>query len=101
VSNPAKYIAAVFGLTGFVVASVAGLIVGNPSEVILMRAILAMFACFVCGLPMGAAAGWTVEQYITSFKNQKTAPVSGDDAGRVPKASGPPPEIAPDGVMIV
>lgn len=100
-ANPAKHIAAILGLTGFIVASVSGLIVGNPSEVVLMRAIIAMFVCFVCGLPLGAAAGWAVEQYITSFKSKKPTPQSGDESASAPKNKAATVEVAPDGVMIV
>lgn len=80
VNNSSRYIAAIFGLTGFVVAAVAGLVAGNPSETVLMRAILAMFACYFCGLPLGAAASWAIEQYIKSFKKPTGSPTSGGGA---------------------
>jgi uncharacterized integral membrane protein len=80
VINSSKYIAAIFGLTGFVVAAVAGLVAGNPSETVLSRAIIAMFACYLCGLPLGAAAVWAIEQYIKSFKKPTASPTSGGNA---------------------
>lgn len=78
VTNPFRHIAAVFGLTGFVVAAVAGLVVGNPAETVLMRAIVSMFACYLCGIPLAMASVWAVEQYITSFKSKRSSPISGD-----------------------
>lgn len=100
-SNPAKHIAAILGLTGFLVASVAGLLVGNPAEVVLLRAILAMFACFVCGLPLGAAAGWVVAQHVASFKNTSSPPNSGGATAAATSDAETAHEIAEDGVMIV
>lgn len=86
--NSSKYIAAIFGLTGFVVASVAGLVAGNPSETVLMRAIIAMFACYLCGIPLGAAASWAIEQYIKSFKKDLQSPTSGGGVSPGQSASG-------------
>lgn len=50
---PTKAIAACFGLAGFVVAIISGMVVGNPVDDTLSRAIAAMFICVVVGYVIG------------------------------------------------
>ena len=50
---PTKAIAACFGLAGFVVAIICGMVVGNPIEETLSRAIPAMFVCVIVGYGIG------------------------------------------------
>lgn len=100
-TNPFKHIAAIFGLTGFVVAVVAGLVVGNPAETVLSRAIVSMFACYLCGIPLGMASVWAVQQYIASFKGNRTSPTSGGDATTGTASTRGQTETAEEPVMIV
>lgn len=49
-------IGACTGLCGFVIAIIAGLSAGNPTDVILSRALIAMICTFFTGLAVGALA---------------------------------------------
>lgn len=44
------------GLLAFAISILAGLFAGNPAPAVLSRAILSLFAFFVVGLVLGAAA---------------------------------------------
>jgi len=50
---PTKAIAACFGLAGFVVAIICGMVVNNPIDAILTRAVPAMFVCVIVGYGIG------------------------------------------------
>ncbi len=60
-----KSIAAIFALTGFVVAAIAGLAGGCDAATALARALIAMPICFVVGL----LAGWSVHHAIVEHVN--------------------------------
>lgn len=51
-----KVIGACTGLCGFVIAIIAGMSAGNPTDVILSRTIMAMICTFCTGLAVGALA---------------------------------------------
>ncbi|HYD01527.1 MAG TPA: hypothetical protein VEB22_09900, partial [Phycisphaerales bacterium] len=51
---PTKAIASCFGLAAFVIAIAAGVLVGNPAEDIILKAVPAMFICTAVGYGIGA-----------------------------------------------
>jgi hypothetical protein len=59
----ARYTGAVLSLFAFGVASVAGLIAGNPPEVVLTRALWALAVFCLIGLTVGAAAQMVLGEY--------------------------------------
>ncbi|MBY0307568.1 MAG: hypothetical protein K2Q09_02395 [Phycisphaerales bacterium] len=61
---PTKAIAACFGLAGFVVAVVCGLVVENPVDVTLGRAIPALFVCYAVGYAVGVLTTRAISQNI-------------------------------------
>lgn len=73
VREPARVIASVFSLCGFVVAVLAGLQAGATSTHILLSAILAMLACKALGLWAGRAGERTVRDFVETY--QKANPV--------------------------
>jgi hypothetical protein len=48
-----KSIAACIGLGGFCIAVVMGMLSNNPLDVVIIRAVIAMFACFFVGWMIG------------------------------------------------
>lgn len=60
---PTKVIAASVGLCGFAAAVVAGLGAGNPAPTVLVRALIALFACYVVGLCVGMVGERTVREH--------------------------------------
>jgi hypothetical protein len=50
---PTKAIAACFGLAAFIIVIVVGVIVGNPAEETIARAVPAMFLCTIVGYGIG------------------------------------------------
>jgi len=71
----ARYSAAGFGLFAFAVSVFAGIAVGNPVRLILSRSILALFAFFVLGLLLGAAADAVVRERTHSAQNEAQQPL--------------------------
>ncbi len=59
----ARYTGAVLSLFAFGLASVAGLIAGNPPEVVLSRALWALAVFCVIGLAVGATAQMVLGEY--------------------------------------
>jgi hypothetical protein len=73
VREPARVIASVFSLCGFVVAVLAGLKAGSTTTHVLTTAILAMLACKAIGLWAGRAGERVVREFVESY--QKANPV--------------------------
>jgi uncharacterized protein involved in response to NO len=70
----AKVIAGSMGLTGFAIACIAGLTVGNPTNLILMRSLVTMIACYLLGSIIGAVVEWVVSQHLAEYKAQNPIP---------------------------
>lgn len=62
--TPTRIFAACMGLSAFGIAVFSGLIVDNPSDIILARAILAMAVCFVVGSVLGAAGERAIADHL-------------------------------------
>jgi ABC-type proline/glycine betaine transport system permease subunit len=73
----------VTALTAFVVASIAGMGVGNTAETTLLRAIVAMFVCYFAGLPLGMICDLVVEEHVKEYTHTKP---SADVAGSKPQS---------------
>jgi len=59
---PAKTIASALALGAFSVAIIAGLAVGNPADVVLARALVSMFGCYLVGSAVAAVGMRAVEE---------------------------------------
>jgi hypothetical protein len=55
-------------MVGFAAAIIAGLSVDNPATTTLFRALLAMFACYLGGLGMGAIAQSAMQENVDRYK---------------------------------
>ena len=66
-NGPAKLIAGIIALTGFVIAAVAGLAAGNAAETTLLRCIIAMFVCYFAGLPLGMVCKHVIEEHVKAY----------------------------------
>jgi hypothetical protein len=67
----ARFTGGILGLLAFGVAMVAGLVVGNPPEIILGRALWALALLCVVGMAVGAAGQAVINEYMA--KKTKTA----------------------------
>ncbi|GJM26180.1 MAG: hypothetical protein DHS20C16_25950 [Phycisphaerae bacterium] len=72
----ARYTGAVLSLFAFGLASIAGLIAGNPPEVVLSRALWALAVFCVIGLAVGAAA----QMVLSEYSIEKTAAAMPDES---------------------
>lgn len=82
--SPAKVIAACAGLSGFSIAILAGLAVNNPADVILSRAVAALFISYIAGGVIGMLMDRTVTDGINDYKAERPLP-----------GEAPPPEQSP------
>lgn len=71
---PAKVIAASFALAAFAVAVIAGLASGNPTRAILTDAILAMLACHLAGLFIGALMQRVINEHLDGYRAATPVP---------------------------
>jgi len=86
---PTRLIGACMGLGGFALAIVAGLAADNPTNQILLRAILSMLGCQVVGLAIGAVAEMAIDE--RSAAHRAAHPMTGDiaEGAEVGDDSGP------------
>jgi putative Mn2+ efflux pump MntP len=63
-----RLIASCFSLSGFAVAIVAGMAVGNPSNRILTVAICSLIVCHIVGLCAGLIGERIVEEYMKEYR---------------------------------
>ncbi len=62
-----KICASCWAMGAFAVAIIAGLAADNPANVILLRATLAMFACYVIGAIAGLVAEYAIEDGLATY----------------------------------
>ena len=91
---PARVIAGCLSLTGFAVAILAGLAVGNPAYWVLTCALLAMFVCYIVGLIIGSIAYRAVTEHVEHYKSTNPIPRVIDLAASDETA--PPIEVVDD-----
>ncbi len=87
-------IGACTGLCGFVIALIAGLAAGNPFDVILTRALLAMGVTFVIGLGVGALAEHAFGTALRTLRDRQSASRSASEANTPPASASSSPSPA-------
>jgi 4-hydroxybenzoate polyprenyltransferase len=92
-----RYIGASLGFLAFAVATVLGVAVGNPMELIVQRAILAMLVFFGIGAALGWTAGCVIDEHMERRRQAVDEEMKrGDEPERAAKA--PPRErLRPEG----
>lgn len=68
VQTPAQVVAGAFALTGFTVAVVAGMSVGNDANSVITSAIFSMFACYLVGMFVGACADRILRAHVEHYR---------------------------------
>jgi tetrahydromethanopterin S-methyltransferase subunit C len=76
----APTIAGCFGLAAFAVAIVAGMLSGNHTGVVMVRAIIALLVCYPIGFGVGLIAQRIIDEQVESHKQANPAPDVPDDA---------------------
>ncbi|MDX2148776.1 MAG: hypothetical protein SFZ23_14780 [Planctomycetota bacterium] len=68
-----KVVGVGLGLAGFAIASISGIAVQNSAEDTLLRAVLAMFACHLLGLAIGAASEHVLREHLDAHEKKQAA----------------------------
>ena len=97
----ARLCGAALGLLAFSVALIAGLAAGNPSEVVLLRAIWALLICCAVGLVTGWIAGRVLDEHASRRYREmvpegESAEASEDPASTGPEVQGEAPSASPE-----
>ena len=71
---PSRVIATAMALCAFAIAVIAGLAAGNPSDVVLGRALLGLVVCYVLGHVLGACAESVVRRRVDAYKREHPVP---------------------------
>jgi hypothetical protein len=74
-TSKARVVSVAFGLSGFAVALVSGLGAGNDATSVLLRAIVAMFACQMLGLLVGSMVERLIDEQEARYKESHPIPV--------------------------
>ena len=82
---PTKAIAACFGLAAFVIVIIVGMIVGNPADETLARAVPAMLVCSVVGYGIGSLTTRAIGDNIQAAANAASAAATqaAEEAARI------------------
>ncbi len=75
--SPIKVIAVCAALAGFAVAILAGLAANNPADVILARAVGALFVCYAVGGVIGFFMEQAVAEGVREYKAERPLPMVG------------------------
>jgi|GEM_PF-3848589 len=81
---PPHVIAGALGLTGFTIAIIAGMSVGNDASAVLTTAMLCMFGCYIVGLLVGHMAHRVLQAHVEEYR--ASHPVAGHVAKPAPGA---------------
>ncbi len=65
---PSQVISAVFAMTTFIVALIAGMGVGNPASVTLPRAVFAMVLMYLIGMAVGLLTERVVSAHVEAYR---------------------------------
>ncbi|MDP1662220.1 MAG: hypothetical protein Q8L55_09925 [Phycisphaerales bacterium] len=87
---PTKAIAACFGLAAFVIVIIVGLMVGNPAEETLTRAVPAMIACTIVGYIIGSVTTGAISGNIQAAARDASAAATqaAEEAARIRELEG-------------
>ncbi len=77
---PSHVIAGCFSLCAFSIAVITGLAAENGALTILLRAILAMFVCYVVGLIIGWACDCAIRSHVAALDGAAESEDNVDDA---------------------
>lgn len=83
--TPSQVIGGCFALCAFAMAIVAGLAAGNESSAILLRAIIAMFVCYLIGLGIGMICQQVVGQQVKKLIEENPAELDMTDISPEPE----------------
>lgn len=72
-------IAAIFGLAGFALAAVCGLLAGNPASDVVFRSIIAMIACRLVGSGAAACINHVLEEHLGNYIGSRPIPKVQDE----------------------
>lgn len=94
---PVNIIASCLAMTAFSIAVISGLFAGNPSDEVLLRAVLSLAGCFVVGVLVGKAAEGAILEHVQSLQSAPPAesgrPAASPQSGApAPAASGANPK---------
>ncbi len=79
--QPSRIIATALALGAFSVAVLSGIAAGNPADVTLGRALVAMFACQIVGFLVGLAAEHLILEHVSVHRETHPLPEVGPDRG--------------------
>jgi len=65
---PAKLVASSMALIAFAIAIMAGLSAGNPSAVVIWRALVSMIVVYFVGMLVGAIAERTLNEHLQEYR---------------------------------
>lgn len=69
-----QVVGAVTALCGFTIALIAGFIVGNPADTVIMRALIALFVCAVVGRVVGAVGFTAIRDHLSTYRKAHPVP---------------------------
>ncbi len=69
-TSSAKVVAGCLGLAAFAIALIAGLGSGAEADVVLGRAVISMFVCFLVGYAVGLAGERAIDEAAQRFRNE-------------------------------
>lgn len=72
--TPENVTACVLGLCGFSVSAVAGLAAGAGATDVIIRALIAMFICYVIGSFLGAIGMIAVREHLDQYRTENPIP---------------------------
>lgn len=67
-TSSAKTVAGCLGLAGFAIALLSGLAAGSEAHLVLTRAIVSMFVCFLVGYVIGVVGERAVDEAAEKFR---------------------------------
>jgi hypothetical protein len=84
----ARYAGSTLGLLAFAIVLIAGLLAGNPLTTTLSRGVFALFAFFLLGSVLGAAAQLVVNEHrVQAFEQVERAHRRDDESKRESEAA--------------
>ena len=78
-----RVVGAVAALSGFVVALIAGMAAGNPADTVILRALIAMFACALVGRAVGAAGFAAIRAHVEAYCETNPIPEPAPGPGEI------------------
>jgi hypothetical protein len=80
----------------FAAAMVVGVVVGNPAETVLWRAIIALASCWIVGYLVGRVLQRTAEDYVRRYKESHPIPETVADLDAMERET---MSASPDGIQ--